>query len=210
MQRRALCAHRSACRAQSKRRVFAVWACTFVAFSVAAASPEGGGARKIQPKPPLSFERSMLAGALARAAAQCVMYPADVMKTLAQVCMRVARSTQPSIRMPGCARSAGTDNDRRPTPQARTRGAVLSIWTIGPAKLINGAFTTSLLALPAGALQLGIFPLAKRTGRAVAPPWVSVTSIEFAAGGFRACMPAASCHGRAHERVHQRCTRSCR
>ena len=37
------------------------------------------------PAPPLSFEREMLAGAVARAAAQCCMYPADVMKTLAQV-----------------------------------------------------------------------------------------------------------------------------
>lgn len=37
------------------------------------------------PAPPLSFEREMIAGAVARAAAQCCMYPADVMKTLAQV-----------------------------------------------------------------------------------------------------------------------------
>ena len=41
-------------------------------------SKEGGAKRK------LSFHEEMIAGALARAAAQCVMYPADVLKTLAQ------------------------------------------------------------------------------------------------------------------------------
>ena len=41
---------------------------------------------------PLGFEREMLAGAVARAAAQVVMYPADVMKTLAQVAPHPASS----------------------------------------------------------------------------------------------------------------------
>ena len=39
------------------------------------------------PPPPPSFLRAMLAGAVARSAAQAVMYPADVMKTLAQVAL---------------------------------------------------------------------------------------------------------------------------
>jgi hypothetical protein len=46
---------------------------------------ESPTSQRAAPAPPLSFEREMLAGAVARAAAQCCMYPADVMKTLAQV-----------------------------------------------------------------------------------------------------------------------------
>ena len=56
------------------------------------------------PPPPPSFLRAMLAGAVARSAAQAVMYPADVMKTLAQV----AQPRPPFPPMPalGCRRQA--------------------------------------------------------------------------------------------------------
>lgn len=97
---------------------------------------------------PLGFEREMLAGAVARAAAQVVMYPADVMKTLAQVCS--APREQPVL--PACSSSPGP-----PPPmhacmyvQARSRHAGLSVWEMGAGKLLNGAVTTSFLALPAG------------------------------------------------------------
>ena len=53
---------------------------------------------------------------------------------------------------------------------------------MGLGSLLNGALTTSLLALPAGALQFSIFRLAKAIGREAAPPWVSVTSVELVAG----------------------------
>ena len=106
---------------------------------------------------PLSFKREMLAGAVARASAQCIMYPAEVMKTLAQ---------------------------------ARTTRAGLSIWEMGIDKLISGAITTSILALPAGALQMGIFPWAKQHARELAPAWLSPAALELfaaAVASFVAC-----------------------
>ena len=51
--------------------------------------------------------------------------------------------------------------------------------------MLSGAVATSLLALPAGALQFSIFRLAKRTGRELCPSWVSMTSVELVAGQFR-------------------------
>ena len=52
---------------------------------VGAKNVDSTTSQRAAPAPPLSFEREMIAGAVARAAAQCCMYPADVMKTLAQV-----------------------------------------------------------------------------------------------------------------------------
>jgi len=66
--------------------------------------------------------------------------------------------------------------------QARSKQAGLSIWEMSTGKLLNGAATTSLLALPAGALQFGMFSFAKRSS--LAPSWLSHTAVELVAGRF--------------------------
>jgi len=118
-------------------------------------STQGPPSQSIQEQP-LTFQREMLAGAVARSAAQCLMYPADVMKTLAQT---------------------------------RSKIQGLSIYEMGLGRLVYGAITTSIMALPAGALQFSIFPLAKRTGRSLMP-WISTTPLELMSGvcaSFVAC-----------------------
>ncbi|EKX46171.1 hypothetical protein GUITHDRAFT_138301 [Guillardia theta CCMP2712] len=111
-------------------------------------SKEVGARRK------LSFHEEMIAGALARAAAQCVMYPADVLKTLAQT--------------------------------RRSGGSPPTLGSITKAQLLKGSLTTSVLALPAGAIQFSVFRLLKDEGRELAPPWISTASIELMAAAVAA------------------------
>ena len=56
-------------------------------------------------------------------------------------------------------------------------------------RLLSGAIATSILALPAGALQFSVFSQAKRAGRAVAP-WLSPALLELLSG---VCASTVAC-----------------
>ena len=70
-------------------------------------------------------------------------------------------------------------------------------------RLLSGAIATSILALPAGALQFSVFSQAKRAGRAVAP-WLSPALLELLSG---VCASTVACFVQTPQEVV--CVRAC-
>mmetsp|Transcript_2691 Transcript_2691/g.4318 ORF Transcript_2691/g.4318 Transcript_2691/m.4318 type:complete len:309 (+) Transcript_2691:53-979(+) len=85
-----------------------------------------------------------------------VMYPADAMKTLAQV--------------------RGSTN------------VGLALLKIPPSVLLKGSVTTSLMAVPAGAIQFSVFGTIKKYGARNLPPWFSIAVIEMVGAGLGALL----------------------
>ncbi len=111
-----------------------------------------------------NFATDMISGAVARACAQIVVFPVDCIKTRLQ-----ARGTSAGL----CRDFLITNSTTWLSLHWRSRMLTFFILVSMPrsaASLLRGALSTSVFALPTGAIQFSVFPWTRRSLRLIIRP----------------------------------------